>query len=246
MPKTKKVSEEGNGAAQATRARKKVDPDDVDGLENGAESLSEPGEIDLESYSRRSAADTIVKVRAVIRGLPPGIMFQGKGIMEAEAGGAGKKVQPKSAMEEAILRAHWINHPGSKKELCIPWTMIYQSLCTAGAAFKWRGRKTMATVIASTVTSEIDRLPLGTDKFECYEDFVRIPPKTGAMVKIGRPRVYPWQVTLPLVVDAEIWNVKNLEAILAHAGKLIGIGAWRPDKRGAHGKFILDEFEILG
>jgi hypothetical protein len=52
------------------------------------------------------------KVRIRIRGLAPGLLFQGKGIMLAderlkcELGG--QKVKPRPAIEEADLRCHWV------------------------------------------------------------------------------------------------------------------------------------------
>ena len=184
------------------------------------------------------------RVRVKISGLPPGIIFQGKGIMEAGADSGGKQVKPRSPDEEARLRAHWMEVDG-KQQLCIPWVMLYQSICTAGNSFKFKGQKKMGGVIAATVSCEQDNIPLGTSRFETYEEWVKIPPKTGAMVKIGRPRLKTWEVEFILVVDDEMYSAEKLREVIVLAGKLVGIGAWRPERRGPYGRFELLEFEVL-
>lgn len=186
---------------------------------------------------------SVKRVHVKIRGLPPGIIFQGKGVMAADEGESGKKKKHRPAEEEARLRAHWTTVSG-KKEMCIPWVMLYQSICTAAGSFKFRGQKTMATIVAATISCETDRIPLGTDKFEVLEEYVKIPPKTGAMVMVGRPRLPKWEAEFTMVADDEMYAVENLRDIIAHAGKLVGIGAWRPQLKGPYGRFEVAEFEI--
>ena len=187
---------------------------------------------------------TVKRIEILIRGLPPGIIFQGKGVMAADECESGKKKKHREPAEEARLRAHWMTVAG-KKELCIPWVMLYQSICTAAGSFKFRGQKTMSTIVAATISCETDRISLNTDQFEVLEEYVKIPPKTGSMVLIGRPRLPKWQATFVLVVDDEMYAAENLRDIIAHAGKLVGIGAWRPQLKGPYGRFEVSDFEIL-
>lgn len=186
----------------------------------------------------------LAKVRVTLSGVHPGVMFQGKGIMEADAGSS-KRTKPRGPQEEAELRAHWMTVDG-KRQLCIPWNMFYQSFCAAAAQFRYTGRKTMTSIVAATVACEVDKISLGTAKFSTYEDFVRIPPRTGAMVSIGRPVMPQWQVQIPMIIDDELWDVATqLPPIIKHAGQLIGIGAWRPSLKGSYGRFTVDAFEVL-
>lgn len=185
----------------------------------------------------------VKSVGVTLRGLPPGIIFQGKGLMDVDAADAGKKKKARPPEEEAKLRAHWMGS-GASRQLCIPWVMVYQSICTAAGSFKFRGQKTMTTVVAATISCESDNIPLGTSDFEVYEEYVRIPPRTGVMVKIGRPRLRDWTATMKLMVDDEMYAAENLREIIAHAGKLVGIGAWRPQLKGPYGRFEVTEFEI--
>jgi hypothetical protein len=195
------------------------------------------------SQNGSSVKSAVKRIAVTIRGLPPGIIFQGKGVMAADEGESSKKKKHRPPEEEARLRAHWTTVNG-KKELCIPWVMLYQSICTAAGSFKFRGQKTMATVVAATISCETDRIPLGTEKFETLEEYVRIPPRTGVMVNIGRPKLPKWEASFAMVVDDEMYSADGLKDIIAHAGKLVGIGAWRPQLKGPYGRFEVAEFEI--
>jgi hypothetical protein len=188
-----------------------------------------------------SAVSSLVQIRVAIKGLPPGLMFQGKGLMKVV--GEGKTGVHKPPEEEARLRAHWMK-VGNKKVLGIPWVMLYRSICKAGANFKWRNKKTMEYILASTISGTQDMFSLGTDQFETFIDFVKIPPKTGAMVEIGRPLLREWSCEFTLYADCEMWNAADMEKIVVDAGKLIGIGANRPSLKGPYGKFTVEKFEV--
>lgn len=184
----------------------------------------------------------IKKVHVTIRGLSP-LIFQGKGLMEADGEESGKKKKSRPPEEEAKLRAHWTGK-GENRVLCIPWVMLYQSICSSAKSFKFRGQRTMGTVVAATITCTEDKISLGTAEFETLEEYVKIPPRTGAMVKIGRPLIREWEVSFTMIVDDELYDANVLHEIIRHAGKLIGIGAWRPELKGPHGRFEVTAFEV--
>lgn len=181
------------------------------------------------------------RIHVKISGVPPGVLFQGKGLMDADPGG--KSVKPRPPEEEARLRAHWTK-AGGKPQLAIPWVMLYRSICKAGAKFKDKGKRTYESLLAPTISCEQDMIPLGTDQFETYCEYVKIPPRTGAMVKVGRPLLREWSCEFTIVADCETYNPENLDKIIAEAGKFVGIGAWRPQLKGPYGRFTVVEFEI--
>lgn len=183
----------------------------------------------------------VTKIDVTIRGLPPGVMFQGKGLMEADAErGPGK---PRPPEEEARLRAHWTGS-GKNRQLCVPAVMLYNCLCKAAGHFKFKGTTKYSSIVASTVAFETDMIPLGTDEFQTHVEYCRIPPKTGAMVKIGRPLIPEWSASFVIIADAEMYDPNVLQDILKHAGKMIGIGAGRPELKRPYGKFSVESFEI--
>ena len=190
-----------------------------------------------------SVVSNLIKVELRIEGIAPGIIFQSKGIMEADEGKSKKPKRTKD--EEARLHGHWMKSKG-KKVMCIPWIMFHRSFTQAGTTFAYPGnkKKNMSQFIGPTLSCEVDKLSLGTDKFEIYDEYVRIPPKTGAMVRIARPLLREWSVTIPMVVDAEDYEVEILEAVIKYAGRLVGIGANRPGLKGPYGKFSCTSFKV--
>jgi len=190
----------------------------------------------------------LTRVKVSLQGLPPGLLFQGKGLMEADQKDptSSKKKTYRPAAEEAELRAHWLGN-GKKRQLCIPSVMLYNSFCQAAMDFKDPNNKkrSMGNLIGSTISFEDVKIGLGHSKYEVYEDYVKIPPRTGAMVLIGRPLIREWAASFVMNCDCEMWTAGLLEEIIKTAGKTVGIGAWRPKLRGPYGKFTLKEFKVL-
>ncbi len=193
------------------------------------------------------AATDLLTVNVTIQGLPPGLLMNGKRLMEEEANQPSKKKgQRRTAAEEAELHAHW-TIANKKKVLGFPWAGVYKSICDAASNFKPpKGiKKSMSILVAATISCPFDFIPLDTAEYEVYEDYVRIPPRTGAMVKIGRPRIREWKSSFPLIVDEEFYLAALLEPIICNAGKMVGIGPWRPALKGCYGKFVLTEFASM-
>lgn len=185
---------------------------------------------------------SIVKIDVGIQGVPPGLLMASKRIMEAESL---KKGVQRTAEQEAELHCHWTT--AKKRMLGIPWVNLYKSICTAASDYKYKGQKTMGTLVAATISCEEDMISLGTDGYEVYAEWARIPPRTGAMVKISRPRIREWKASFVLIVDPEMYGKEGLSAlknIIAHAGKMVGIGPWRPQLKGPYGRFIVTQFKI--
>ncbi len=191
-----------------------------------------------------SVAIALTRVELKLEGISPGVLFQSKGIMEADEGTSRRPKRTKE--EEARLHGHWMDN-GRKQVMCIPWTMLHLSFCQAAASFKFPAnkKKSMGTYVGSTLACEVDKISLGTSKFITIDEYVRIPPRTGAMVKVGRPLVKDWKITVPMLVDDEDYPVDLLKDIIKEAGKNVGIGAWRPGLTGAYGKYRISQFKVL-
>jgi len=186
---------------------------------------------------------TTVKVK--IQGLTP-VSFQGTGQrgIQARNGTKNKKYLPPE--EEAKHRAHWTGR-GKSKQLAIPSVMFYRSLCQAAGDYKDPRKKArmLTYLLASTVSIEEDMIPLGTAEFETYIDWVKIPPRTGAMVEIGRPRLNKWGCAFTMLLDDEAYEPKLVHEVLSHAGRNVGIGANRPGLKGSNGKYVVTAFEVV-
>jgi hypothetical protein len=71
----------------------------------------------------------------------------------------------------------------------------------------------------------------------------RIPPKTGPMVKLYRPKLDPgWELSFRLLIADTTLHPDTMKQIINFAGLLAGIGAWRPE----YGRFVLERFVVSG
>lgn len=55
-----------------------------------------------------------------------------------------------------------------------------------------------------------------------------------------RPSWFPWNVNLVLEVDAAILSEFQVREALALAGRIVGIGDYRPEKSGGYGRFQVE------
>ena len=53
----------------------------------------------------------------------------------------------------------------------------------------------------------------------------------------------PWSCTVTVDVDVELIDRKQLLEWLEIAGRQVGLGDWRPEKSGMHGRFNVEFFE---
>jgi hypothetical protein len=71
--------------------------------------------------------------------------------------------------------------------------------------------------------------------------------RTDHVVRVGRGNLayraefYPWAVTIPLKLDESVVSLDQFVDIAARAGMGVGIGNWRPEKKGDFGTW-----EIVG
>jgi hypothetical protein len=71
----------------------------------------------------------------------------------------------------------------------------------------------------------------------------RIPPRTGPMVTLYRPKLDPgWELSFRLIVADSTIHPSVLQQIVTFAGVLAGLGAWRPE----YGRFVVGRFDVSG
>lgn len=104
-----------------------------------------------------------------------------------------------------------------------------------------RGRLVnLSPFIRRGLSVEPMELLFGKIKMSLHDDMVRIPPRTGALVKKYWPKVDDWKLDFTLVVyDDSIQEEAELQEALHAAGLYCGLGTGRPD----FGKFKLTSFK---
>ena len=124
---------------------------------------------------------------------------------------------------------------------------IPNAMGAAGSNHKMKGsRKTLRFVVPSAVRMTSDTVTIlngsGPAKsFEVDSRPVTIPATKGRIMR-HRPRFDQWGAQFDLVINDDMLAVETAHQLLNEAGQAIGIGDFRPEKRGPFGTFRVSRF----
>lgn len=124
---------------------------------------------------------------------------------------------------------------------------IPNAMGNAGSSHKQKGsRKTLRYVVPSAVRMEADVVTIlngeGPAKdFEVDSRPVTIPATKGRIMR-HRPRFNCWGARFYLIINDEMLDPETAHILLNEAGQAIGIGDFRPEKRGPFGTFRVTKF----
>jgi hypothetical protein len=126
---------------------------------------------------------------------------------------------------------------------------LRSSLLTGCAGQKFPGTRISPMKIfqATLFTSEehaalVDAKGKPIKKWEIQIDS-GVNKKTKDRIILVRPRIPVWNCTVPFEIDREFAPtnfdeyLRSVETIWNRAGRAVGVGAWRPDKKGKHGRY---------
>lgn len=125
---------------------------------------------------------------------------------------------------------------------------IAGAMGNAGANHKMRGsRKSLRFVVPCAVQVPSDAITIlngdGPAKnFEVDSRPVTIPATKGRIMR-HRPRFDQWGARFELLVNDDLLEVETAHQLLTEAGVGIGIGDFRPEKRGPFGTFRVTLWE---
>jgi len=117
----------------------------------------------------------------------------------------------------------------------------------AGANHKMRGtRKTARFVVPSAIRMLTDTITILNGSgpaldFEVDSRPVTIPATKGHVMR-HRPRFDVWGAEFDLLVNEELMSIELAHQLLQEAGMQIGIGDFRPERRGPFGTFRVTKF----
>lgn len=124
---------------------------------------------------------------------------------------------------------------------------IPNAMGNAGSNHKMRGsRKSLRFVVPSAVRMTTDAITIlngnGPAKdFEVDSRPVTIPATKGRIMRY-RPRFDCWGAKFSFILDDSALSVEDAQQLLTEAGTQIGIGDFRPEKRGPFGCFRVVTF----
>jgi len=136
--------------------------------------------------------------------------------------------------------------------LYIPGPNIFACIIAAGTFHK-AGKSKLTTMKSSLIPAGVmvdEMVCLITDadgvaltEWEVDSRSVVIP-STGGRIMAHRPRVDTWNVSFTLDVDGTMFSPGLVRAVVDDAGKKIGLGDFRPARKGPFGRFVVSHWDI--
>jgi len=175
------------------------------------------------------------KYEITIKGVTPLLMNKFAG--EESIGKIKKKITTtkENKVEDTIYQ-----HPDGT--LYQPAESIRQALIEAGKAFK-QGRSNKSKTFASFCMIDMEAIPHLIQKWVVDRRAVVIPSTRGRVLR-NRARLDEWGLKFVVtVLDAVEIDAALLHDALEYAGHYIGIGDYRPQKKGMYGRFIVSSIQ---
>jgi len=128
-------------------------------------------------------------------------------------------------------------------KLCQPSAHIEQSLIEAGKKIrvKGQGKATYSKLFGSMVSIPDMYLEHEIQDWEIFKQLVVIPSTKGRVMRY-RPMLKKWKLSFNVDIEEEI-DIMAVREALDIAGRYVGIGDWRPQKKGKFGKFHITSFQ---
>lgn len=181
-----------------------------------------------------------MKIHVTIEGVSPLLMNRFTEANEIAVSG-GTTVAFRGSKGTPREQAEPKRYADSKGMLYIPGPNIFSALIAAGSFHK-AGKSKITTMKTSLVPAgiQVEDLvcSLDTDQWEVDSRSVVIP-STGGRIMCHRPRVDKWSLSFTLDVDTTMFDPKLVRAIVDDAGKKIGLGDYRPARKGPFGRFVV-------
>jgi hypothetical protein len=129
----------------------------------------------------------------------------------------------------------------------IPAPNLMRAIVDAGVHIK-NGKSKLSTQRSSLVPAGLSiveiEIPITPTAWEVDSRSVVIPA-TGGRIMAHRPRFDKWQLVFTLDVDAEMFDASVARELVDLAGKRIGLGDFRPARKGPFGRFRVDLWKVI-
>lgn len=190
--------------------------------------------------------DTHVKIRIegisplLVHAIPQSLLFPDPGGKQVYTGA---KPTPREEADASLYKAT----VKGKDIPVIPGQNLFKCLIEGGKFHKI-GRSKVTTRDSSLVPAAITLLdmviPIEFEApWEVHSQMIT-NQNTGGKVPCHRPRFDDWALEFELQVDADFMNINLIRLIVDDAGKKIGLGSRRPERKGPFGKFVVTQWKV--
>lgn len=183
----------------------------------------------------------MMKCEVTIVGKPPGLLMNNPANMDPN-----KKQATRASYEPEEMAAKACYWTEDRSSLAFPAMNLYRALIASASYGKLPGKIALAPVIAGDVSVEPFMIPFNTKKYEIFSC-------RAVLGKVGiirsRPLLKEWSLTFRVCWETSMlgkdFHLTVLPQLLEKLGTLIGIGDFRPAKKGPFGRFTLKEIKLL-
>ena len=144
-----------------------------------------------------------------------------------------KKPFSDNAKNEASTRLYEV-----KGKLHQPSTHIHGALIEAGKHKKvvGKGKATYSKAVGYAVQIEPFEIEHKIQKWEVFS-ILAVNPNTKGRNLLHRPMLKKWELDFQVIFDETEIAESIMKELLDIAGRIAGLGDWRPAKKGPYGKF---------
>lgn len=122
-------------------------------------------------------------------------------------------------------------------------SIAFRSSLIGGCTGKRIGKVSAAGRVAAGVFVAEERCPLFDPKTKKPIKEYRLKTTRVVVQKNGvqrtRPEIPAWACRIALEVDTDFVSVSQVEELFGLAGRICGVGDWRPAKKGPHGRYTV-------
>ncbi|AMX93640.1 MULTISPECIES: hypothetical protein [Mesorhizobium] len=193
-----------------------------------------------------------MKIQVTIQGITPLLMNRFTEHNEV-AVSSGTSVNFKGDRGTPRQQAEPKRYADGDGKLYIPGPNIFACIIAAGTFHK-AGKSKLTTLRTSLIPAGImvddlvcNLTDLDGDPLTEWEVDSRsvVIPSTGGRIMCHRPRVDVWAAKFTLDVDETMFSPSLVRAVVDDAGKKIGLGDFRPARKGPFGRFVVSRWEIV-
>ena len=132
-----------------------------------------------------------------------------------------------------------------QERLYYPTTNIYAAIIEAGKFHK-EGKNKVTTARGSLIPAGvmIEGEITYFKRPATWEVDSRgvVVPSTGGRIVCHRPRLDDWCLDFTVRLDLKMFSPKTLRALIDDAGSKVGLGDFRPARKGIFGRFVVTEW----
>lgn len=193
----------------------------------------------------------IVRVRVVCEGISPLLQNRMDPSVLLESKKAFKPTKQGTPRDRAAARVH-VDHDGNP---VIPANMILSCLIGAGVFIKLDKKRQISTAKSTLLTAfmtvdNIEPLPIvapDTKKPAPWEVDTQVGrnPNGGEAVLLERPRFDAWSFAIDISIDTSGIEQATIRQLFDFAGTRIGLGDFRPARKGPYGRFVVKCWDRL-